>query len=115
MDKTRLDFRFDGLKLRGTSRHTKVEISVQDWTEIGVEICFNDPLQQTFWLVINRLTHNLRIPSDSPVFKPLLDHFTCFDGFDWTPIVKARMNPSQTYSVCWLRAALPANPFSAAA
>lgn len=115
MNNTALDFRFDGRKLIGVSRHTRVEITIDDWTEIGVEICHNDHLRPTFSLVINRPTHNLRIPSDAQAFKALVDYFTCLDGFDWQPLVRARTNPSKAYSLCWLRPPLSTKNLPAAA
>ena len=92
--KTRqLRFAFDGRKLVAISRHTTLEITVQDWTEIGVEMIRDNSLRLSFCLVINRRTHNLRVPDDAPVFKALLDYFPSLEGFDWQPLV----NPSAAY------------------
>lgn len=101
MNNGQLQFAFDGRKISAISRRTTLEISVKDWTDIGVEILHDDSLRPAFCLVINRQHHNLRIPNDAPVFKALLDYFSSLDGFDWQPLVQARLNPSHAYSLCW--------------
>ena len=98
-------FLFDGQKLICTSGQTASQIHVQDWNEIGIEVFHDDPLRSNFCLVINRRTHNCRVPNDTPVFKALLDYCSTLDSFDWQPLVQARSHLSHAYSVCWVRTA----------
>jgi hypothetical protein len=101
--KSQLQFSFDGQKLVGTLHRTRLEIDVHDWVEIGVEIVHDVSRRQIWCLVINRCTHNLRIPNDAPLCKVLLDYCSTLEGFDWKPLARARLNSAHAYSICWQR------------
>ena len=97
-------FSFDGHLITADgpfARRTSVRL--EDIREIGIETTDGGPfVEDVFWL-INRDTDGLRIPSDSPVFKSLMDVFGSFDGFDWEPFTAAMACTDRRYFPCWTR------------
>lgn len=89
---------FDGHTLVGTAEGEMLELTVNDWSEIGAELS-----QEQVWLVINHRVHNLRIPCGAPVFKDLLDCFASLEEFDWEPLVHPKVDAG--YVCCWRRRA----------
>ena len=91
---------FDGHNLVGTAQSQVQMLSVEEWTEIGVETK-EDGL--SFCLVINRDTDNFRITNGEPAFKALLHYFAVLKHFNWKPLVNIRLYPDAGYAVCWHR------------
>ena len=91
---------FDGQNLVGTAQSRVQVLSVEEWTEIGVETKDGG---LSFCLVINRDTDNFCITNDEPAFKELLNYFAVLKHFNWKPLANVRLHPETGYAVCWHR------------
>src|SRR5262245_42641261 len=110
MSKRAAHFTFDGRTLVATEQRATVVLTVDDWQEIGVAVTHEGSAE--YCIVINPGFQNVRVPSNAPVFRDLLEHFCMLDGFKWQPLASPNTAevPSRPYSVCWRRPAV-SSPF----